>query len=269
MVILANVVFKRSSTQSEYWRGPRVAEQCDANIHSLIRQLEGYWRIILKPRSIDKDDPRAETLSLLYLTTPTGTYNHDRFNVHQTLYKAVEVRTQLATSPWMSEGKLKSQYSATQGLLATDLVILNHGQVRRTMPELAPSTNGRTFDHRQIQRASFHYTAGLQWYWSPFRNDLLQGLIAVSELVQPVIRFPTSQGNFDPGVKHVSCTSSMLESNYTRAFGNGPRNFEPWSNDVNDTCAGTPSPNYHTTPTGGRFSSRQIYRASLPYTAGL
>ncbi|GFY22395.1 hypothetical protein TNCV_2176561 [Trichonephila clavipes] len=27
-----------------------------------------------------------------------------------------------------------------------------------------------------------------------------------------------------------------------------------------------PSPNYHTTPTGGRFSSRQIYRASLPYT---
>ncbi|GFW27047.1 hypothetical protein TNCV_92731 [Trichonephila clavipes] len=30
-----------------------------------------------------------------------------------------------------------------------------------------------------------------------------------------------------------------------------------------------PSPNYHTTPTGGRFSSRQIERASLPYTAGL
>ncbi|PRD27799.1 UNVERIFIED_CONTAM: hypothetical protein NCL1_34362 [Trichonephila clavipes] len=29
------------------------------------------------------------------------------------------------------------------------------------------------------------------------------------------------------------------------------------------------SPNYHTTPTGGRLSSRQILRASLPYTAGL
>ncbi|GFX09721.1 hypothetical protein TNCV_653201 [Trichonephila clavipes] len=27
------------------------------------------------------------------------------------------------------------------------------------------------------------------------------------------------------------------------------------------------SPNYHTTPTKGRFSSRQVYRASLPYTA--
>ncbi|GFU74558.1 hypothetical protein TNCV_616041 [Trichonephila clavipes] len=45
---------------------------------------------------------------------------------------------------------------------------------------------------------------------------------------------------------------------YTRAFGDGPRNFEPWSSDVDDTLAGTPSPNYRTTPTGGRFSSRQI-----------
>ncbi|GFX66993.1 hypothetical protein TNCV_4181181 [Trichonephila clavipes] len=30
-----------------------------------------------------------------------------------------------------------------------------------------------------------------------------------------------------------------------------------------------PSPNYHTTPTRGHFSSRYIYRASLPCTAGL
>ncbi|GFU75707.1 putative DD41D transposase [Trichonephila clavipes] len=45
---------------------------------------------------------------------------------------------------------------------------------------------------------------------------------------------------------------------YTRAFGDGPRNFEPWSSDVDDTLAGTPSPNYRTTPTGGHFSSRQI-----------
>ncbi|GFV01709.1 hypothetical protein TNCV_2774051 [Trichonephila clavipes] len=41
---------------------------------------------------------------------------------------------------------------------------------------------------------------------------------------------------------------------YTRAFGDGPRNFEPWSSDVDDTLA--PPPNYHTTPTGGRFSYR-------------
>ncbi|GFY17630.1 hypothetical protein TNCV_1073651 [Trichonephila clavipes] len=30
-----------------------------------------------------------------------------------------------------------------------------------------------------------------------------------------------------------------------------------------------PSPNYHTIPTGGRLTSRQILCASLPYTAGL
>ncbi|GFW09124.1 hypothetical protein TNCV_315351 [Trichonephila clavipes] len=45
---------------------------------------------------------------------------------------------------------------------------------------------------------------------------------------------------------------------YTRAFGDGPRNFEPWSGDVDDTSADILSPNYHTTPSGGRFSSRQI-----------
>ncbi|GFV42113.1 hypothetical protein TNCV_3544401 [Trichonephila clavipes] len=57
---------------------------------------------------------------------------------------------------------------------------------------------------------------------------------------------------------------------YMRAFGDGPRNFEPWSSDVDDTCELTPpSTNYRTTPTRGRFSSRQIERASLPYTVGL
>ncbi|GFX44753.1 hypothetical protein TNCV_1802341 [Trichonephila clavipes] len=58
------------------------------------------------------------------------------------------------------------------------------------------------------------------------------------------------------GPNHLKSILKM--SSYTRAFGDGPRNFEPWSWDVDDTLAGTPSPNYHTTPTGGRFSSRQI-----------
>ncbi|GFU53138.1 hypothetical protein TNCV_3023611 [Trichonephila clavipes] len=39
---------------------------------------------------------------------------------------------------------------------------------------------------------------------------------------------------------------------YTRDFGDGQRNFEPWSSDVDDT------PRLTTTPTGGRFNSRQI-----------
>ncbi|GFU47724.1 hypothetical protein TNCV_4464751 [Trichonephila clavipes] len=51
------------------------------------------------------------------------------------------------------------------------------------------------------------------------------------------------------------------------AFGDGPRNFEPWSSDEDDTWAGTSFPNYNTTPTGGRLSSRQFQRASLPYPA--
>ncbi|GFV57815.1 uncharacterized protein TNCV_3071941 [Trichonephila clavipes] len=50
----------------------------------------------------------------------------------------------------------------------------------------------------------------------------------------------------------------LVQPSYTRAFGDGPRHFEPWSSDQDDTGAGTPSPNNHTTSTGGRLSSRQI-----------
>ncbi|GFW31585.1 hypothetical protein TNCV_4420181 [Trichonephila clavipes] len=75
--------------------------------------------------------------------------------------------------------------------------------------------------------------------------------------VQGDLHKPTGQGN------------GLVVTSYTRAFGDGPRNFEPWSSDVNEPELAPLSPNYHTTPTGGRFSSRQIYLASLPYTAGL
>ncbi|GFU85527.1 hypothetical protein TNCV_2952261 [Trichonephila clavipes] len=34
--------------------------------------------------------------------------------------------------------------------------------------------------------------------------------------------------------------SSGLFPSYTRAFGDGPRNFETWSSDMDDTCAGIP-----------------------------
>ncbi|GFV55454.1 uncharacterized protein TNCV_3776411 [Trichonephila clavipes] len=60
--------------------------------------------------------------------------------------------------------------------------------------------------------------------------------------------------NIEQTFRTVICTHKC----YTRAFGDGPRNFEPWSSDVEDTRGGTPSPSYHTTPTGGRFGSRQI-----------
>ncbi|GFW50133.1 hypothetical protein TNCV_4695511 [Trichonephila clavipes] len=49
---------------------------------------------------------------------------------------------------------------------------------------------------------------------------------------------------------HKTFGTIELKSTYMRAFVDRPRNFEPWSSDVDDTSAGTPSPNYHTTPTG-------------------
>ncbi|GFW94826.1 hypothetical protein TNCV_4248661 [Trichonephila clavipes] len=54
-------------------------------------------------------------------------------------------------------GGVRSNESATRGLLATDHVILNHGQVTWTTPELAPPSpnyhttpTGRRFSSRQI-----------------------------------------------------------------------------------------------------------------------
>ncbi|GFX52108.1 hypothetical protein TNCV_981451 [Trichonephila clavipes] len=46
-------------------------------------------------------------------------------------------------------------------------------------------------------------------------------------------------------------------SSYTRAFGDEPRHFEPWSSEEDDTCE-LATPLLTTTPTGGRLSSRQI-----------
>ncbi|GFW19654.1 hypothetical protein TNCV_1605451 [Trichonephila clavipes] len=52
-------------------------------------------------------------------------------------------------------------------------------------------------------------------------------------------------------------TPSLLNrsNSYMRAFCDGPRHFEPWSSDEDDTEL---TPNYHITPTRGRLSSRQI-----------
>ncbi|GFT85097.1 hypothetical protein TNCV_791301 [Trichonephila clavipes] len=58
-------------------------------------------------------------------------------------------------------------------------------------------------------------------------------------------------------------------SDTLRTFGEEPTNFEAWTSEEDDTRAGTSSPNFHTTPTRGRLSSRQIKRASLAYTVGL
>ncbi|GFV66271.1 hypothetical protein TNCV_2736851 [Trichonephila clavipes] len=56
-----------------------------------------------------------------------------------------------------------------------------------------------------------------------------------------------------------NCPLCVTLFSYTRAFGDGARTFEPWPSDEDDTSAvAPPSPNFQTTPTGGRLSSRQI-----------
>ncbi|GFX84121.1 hypothetical protein TNCV_4859291 [Trichonephila clavipes] len=56
-----------------------------------------------------------------------------------------------------------------------DLVILNHGQVTRTTPELASSfrtsthTNGKTLNSTDLTRISLLYTVGLRWRHDPPR----------------------------------------------------------------------------------------------------
>ncbi|GBM61669.1 hypothetical protein AVEN_133455-1 [Araneus ventricosus] len=47
---------------------------------------------------------------------------------------------------------------------------------------------------------------------------------------------------------------------------NGPRNFEPRSDDEDDTRAGTPSPSFHATPTGGRLTTTYELACNRPHT---
>ncbi|GFU34504.1 hypothetical protein TNCV_1992441 [Trichonephila clavipes] len=43
--------------------------------------------------------------------------------------------------------------------------------------------------------------------------------------------------------------SPRAAEHYSSSFGDGPNNFEPRSSDEDDTGTGTPSPNFHITPT--------------------
>ncbi|GFV60224.1 hypothetical protein TNCV_3553841 [Trichonephila clavipes] len=55
-----------------------------------------------------------------------------------------------------------------------------------------------------------------------------------------------------------------------QAFGDGPRPFEPWSNDEDDLCLRSlSSPNFHIIPMGGCFSSTYLMCIGTLCTAGL
>ncbi|GFT85569.1 hypothetical protein TNCV_4252961 [Trichonephila clavipes] len=53
-----------------------------------------------------------------------------------------------------------------------------------------------------------------------------------------------------------------------RGFDDGPRNFEQWSSDKYDTGGGTPSSNYHTIPTRGRFEHSTDLMCIAPLHVG-
>ncbi|GBM16885.1 hypothetical protein AVEN_186423-1 [Araneus ventricosus] len=49
-------------------------------------------------------------------------------------------------------------------------------------------------------------------------------------------------------------------------FRDGPRNFDPRSDDEDDTWAGIPSPKFRATPTGGRLATTYDLVCNRPHT---
>ncbi|GFY25240.1 uncharacterized protein TNCV_2483611 [Trichonephila clavipes] len=239
------------------------------------------------------------------------------------------------THKQIQKNRFRQRIETTRGFLATNHVILNHGQVTWTTPELAPplltTTPHQREDVSALDRFNVHRCPTRRLgYWARTRDKASPDLIPIplgyrghksktktdalgfrvvgivlactlkqcssdqtmwdkkSQLDHNLIIFRHTRENVPHPWGHISiplqqyalklsnwnfcsmssiCSANLSNStkgaviiciSYTRAFGDGPRNFEPWSSDVDDTRAGNPSPNYHTTPTGGRFSSRQI-----------
>ncbi|GFU64150.1 hypothetical protein TNCV_3745181 [Trichonephila clavipes] len=81
----------------------------------------------------------------------------------------------------------------------------------------------------QVPRLACNYPAGQFLNVNLYANSLpiLGSLLSVSECM-----------NID---------NITLFSN-SRAFDDRPHNFEPCSSNEDDTCSGTPSPNFHTLP---------------------
>ncbi|GFU37286.1 hypothetical protein TNCV_4272811 [Trichonephila clavipes] len=119
---------------------------------------------------------------------------------------------------------------------------------------LAPYTLKLLHPHR------FQSTRSFNRYFASFGSeDIFPSTRSLFLLFVESFHYPPPMEPLYPGL-----ATLRLNGSYTRAIGDVPRHFEPWSRDEDDT-----SPNYHTTPMGGRFSSRHIQRASLPYMEGL
>ncbi|GFU79930.1 HTH_Tnp_Tc3_2 domain-containing protein [Trichonephila clavipes] len=58
--------------------------------------------------------------------------------------------------------------------------------------------------------------------------------------------------------RQMPSSHSVHDLDCSRAFDDGPRNFEPWPRDEDDTSVGNTSPNFYIAPMEGGLSSRQI-----------
>ncbi|GFU52926.1 hypothetical protein TNCV_1142271 [Trichonephila clavipes] len=100
---------------------PRVAEQCDVNIKSINQMQTTQW-------------PQAHGWCCRVLGSNPSTLKTRRV---ERLMQAEPAHAQVIILAY--EGVLlTSLYKETRELLATDLIILSHGQKKRTTPELVP-----------------------------------------------------------------------------------------------------------------------------------
>ncbi|GBN96841.1 hypothetical protein AVEN_64763-1 [Araneus ventricosus] len=70
--------------------------------------------------------------------------------------------------------------------------------------------------------------------------------------------------------QHLTKISSVILMSHLEAmrglFWDGPCNFEPQSDDKDDNQAGTPSPNFHATPTGEHLATMDDLTCNRPHT---
>ncbi|GFY26071.1 uncharacterized protein TNCV_353891 [Trichonephila clavipes] len=133
-------------------------------------------------------------------------------------------------------------HSAARGLLVTDHVILNHGQVTWTTPKLAPplvtTTPHKREDVSALDRFNVHRC--------PTRRVFSgTGLEFVTR--QATFRYLYHSATAATNPKTIEYSQSSR--NDTRAIDVGSRNFEPRSSDESETWAGILYANYHIKPT--------------------